>query len=71
MNNVSLFVGVIIMIVGRVKYPNSNSLRVVMWAIIISIIVIVVLVVLYIVSTSIIDRVSTSNYGLVLPYRFW
>ncbi len=64
--------GIVIMIVGRVKYPDNKALKIVMWAIIVTIAVLVILVILYIVSvTSIIDRVSTSNYGLVLPYRFW
>ena len=35
--------GIIVMIVGRIKYPYNNSLRVVMWAIIITIMVMLVL----------------------------
>ena len=64
--------GIVVMIVGRVKYPDNKALKIVMWAIIVTIAVIVIFAILYLVSvTSIIDRVSTSNYGLVLPYRFW
>ena len=36
-------VGIIVMIVGRIKYPYNNSLRVVMWAIIVTIMVMLVL----------------------------
>ena len=36
-------VGIIVMIVGRIKYPYNNSLRVVMWAIIVTIMVLLVL----------------------------
>ena len=65
--------GIVIMIIGRVKYPDNKSLKVVMWAIIVTIAVIIIFVVLYIVSiTSIIKDVSNSNnYGMLLPYRFW
>ena len=35
--------GIIVMIVGRIKYPYNNSLRVVMWAIIVTIMVMLVL----------------------------
>ena len=65
--------GIVIMIIGRVKYPDNKSLKVVMWAIIVTIAVIIIFVVLYIVSvTSIIRDVSNSNnYGMLLPYRFW
>lgn len=63
--------GIVVMIVGRVRYPDNKSLKIVMWAIIVTIAVIVIFVILYIVSiTSIIDRVSTS-YGILLPYRVW
>lgn len=65
--------GIVIMIIGRVKYPDNRALKVVMWAIIVTIAVIIIFVVLYIVSvTSIIKDVSNSNnYGMLLPYRFW
>ena len=36
-------VGIIVMIVGRIKYPYNNALRVVMWAIIVTIMVMLVL----------------------------
>ena len=35
--------GIIVMIVGRIKYPYNNSLRVVMWSIIVTIMVMLVL----------------------------
>ena len=35
--------GIIVMIVGRIKYPYNNSLRVVMWAIIVTIMVMLAL----------------------------
>ena len=64
--------GIVIMIVGRVKYPDNKALKIVMWAIIVTIAVLVILVILYFVTAADINnRVSTSNYGLVLPYRFW
>lgn len=64
--------GIVIMIVGRVKYPDNKALKIVMWAIIVTIAVLVILVILYFVmAAGIYNRVSTSNYGLVLPYRFW
>ena len=65
--------GIVIMIIGRVKYPDNKSLKVVMWAIIVTIAVFIIFVVLYIVgSISIIRDINNSNnYGMLLPYRFW
>ena len=65
--------GIVIMIVGRVKYPDNRSLKVLMWAIIVTIAVIIIFAVLYIVSiTSIVnDVINKNNYGMLLPYRFW
>ena len=65
--------GIVIMIIGRVKYPDNKSLKVVMWAIIVTIAVFIIFVVIYIVgSISIIRDINNSNnYGMLLPYRFW
>ena len=63
--------GIVIMIIGRVKYPDNKSLKVVMWAIIVTIAVIIIFVVLYIVSVTSIIRDVSNNYGMLLPYRFW
>lgn len=75
LNNVSPFVGIIIMIVGRAKYPNSNSLRVVMWAIIITIILYIIYVIIsfFLLAGFFNDlgNADWSKLGILIPYRFW
>ena len=55
--------GIVVMIVGRVKYPNNRLLKIVMWVIIISIILeivlfIILVVVCYISCVGCLDRIG-------------